>query len=449
MYQKKENVQMLRKVEEKASEESLNTKNSIMLLKERLDDIESSLASVKAKNELLHEKHIDTAAAIKAMAAANSPDDGFALAIKAANAINPLPIKPIVTTKPPEKSIIKTKPTGIEKYKTCLPSETICYTDLPHSLRTPPDKKYLDRTKNILKESFCGRLTGGKPFPPSLCKEALPEVKPICKDHALATSYCSTLQKGRVVRLSQNENTEAKRICTAKGYAPCKGYSQQYEDLVIFGEYFKDSIGSSFTYLELGALDGVAYANTLFFEETLGWKGVLIEASKPSFSSLKRNRSPSNNAMYNLAVCKENGMITLLGTNAEAGISDTMSTFHFNRNKAGAKSQIRCQTMKSILNNANVAFIDFWSLDVEGAEYDVLLGMDWTIPVHVLIHERTPRDRDIEKFLLEKGFRYSREQRGNRIWVDDNYHDKKKALSGNNVLKTGIREVDQYGSINV
>ena len=334
-----------------------------------------------------------------------------------------------------------------ENIVTCTPDEIVCYTDLPHSLRTPPDEKYLHVTKKVLQESFCSRFGGRKSFPPSLCKEALPEVKPVCTDQALATAYCSTLQKGLVAKSSRDENNAARDICKSKSYSPCKPYSQQYEDMVLFSEYFVDSVGSSYTYLELGALDGVRFANTKFYDETLGWHGVLIEASASSFSRLRNNRSPSTNAMYNLAVCAKKGMVELLGTNAEAGVAETMSQLHFKRNKRYGKKQVRCDTMKSILIDANVASIDLWSLDVEGAEYDVLVGMDWEIPVHVIIIERNPRDREIETLLLKKGYRYSREQRGNRIWVDDHYKEKRMALAGDTGLKTGVREVDQYGSV--
>jgi hypothetical protein len=68
-----------------------------------------------------------------------------------------------------------------------------------------------------------------------------------------------------------------------------------------------------------------------------------------------------------------------------------------------------------------VSAIDLWSLDVEGAEYDVLQSMDWKIPVHVIIIERNANDLLIEQLLLSKGFEYVREQRGNRIWVNNHY----------------------------
>jgi len=84
------------------------------------------------------------------------------------------------------------------------------------------------------------------------------------------------------------------------------------EDLIVYKNFFKSSasIGSGF-FLELGAFDGMAEANTRLFEECLGWKvngqlsrsfsagcpgnliiswylqGLLIEAQPQSFNALK------------------------------------------------------------------------------------------------------------------------------------------------------------------
>ncbi len=52
-------------------------------------------------------------------------------------------------------------------------------------------------------------------------------------------------------------------------------FSQSGEDEFLNNNYFlnkKDGI-----YIELGALDGVLYSNTKFFEDNLNWKGILIE----------------------------------------------------------------------------------------------------------------------------------------------------------------------------
>lgn len=47
--------------------------------------------------------------------------------------------------------------------------------------------------------------------------------------------------------------------------------------------------------------------------------------------------------------------------------------------------------MGSLLKAIHVSHVDFWSLDVEGGEMDALKGMDWSIPVSVLLIEVYPR----------------------------------------------------------
>eukprot|EP01031_Cornospumella_fuschlensis_P032780 gene32780-39633_t len=56
--------------------------------------------------------------------------------------------------------------------------------------------------------------------------------------------------------------------------------SQNKEDLWLYEKIFsrlpvEEQIGG--TFLEIGALDGVTYSNTWFFEKKLGWKGILVE----------------------------------------------------------------------------------------------------------------------------------------------------------------------------
>lgn len=52
-------------------------------------------------------------------------------------------------------------------------------------------------------------------------------------------------------------------------------YSQAGEDEFLNKNYFKNKRGG--TYIELGALDGVLYSNTKFFQDHLDWSGILIE----------------------------------------------------------------------------------------------------------------------------------------------------------------------------
>jgi len=39
-------------------------------------------------------------------------------------------------------------------------------------------------------------------------------------------------------------------------------------------------------FIEAGAYDGVDYSNTLYFEKTLGWTGILVEPNPFAFEGL-------------------------------------------------------------------------------------------------------------------------------------------------------------------
>jgi len=62
------------------------------------------------------------------------------------------------------------------------------------------------------------------------------------------------------------------------------------EDQVVFENYFASPLRRNGTFLELGAHDGVAVSNTVWFERALDWSGVLIEASAKAFRSLAQQR---------------------------------------------------------------------------------------------------------------------------------------------------------------
>ena len=292
--------------------------------------------------------------------------------------------------------------------------------NIPNSLRTTPYEKYKMHSKTVLMASFCDN--------------------PINKQHVDCASASQYLQD--LKEYSGKETREGRDSCKSQHYFPCKFYSQQGEDSVLFNMFFKQQRNG--VYLEMGALDGITYSNTKFFEETLGWSGTLIEASIPSYQKLKKNR-PKNRLFHN-AVCSERKMVTFSGINAEAGIREHMSDRHQKSNRFGdVTSQVQCERLSVLLKG--VSKVDLWSLDVEGAEYDVLQSMDWDIPVHVMIIERNPNDLLIEDLLLSKGFNYVREQRGNRIWVNPNYKSLTASMAGAPVVSTAVSNEDRAKSM--
>ena len=55
------------------------------------------------------------------------------------------------------------------------------------------------------------------------------------------------------------------------------------------------------TFVEFGARNGVEHSNTLYFERTLGWRGILVEADPTQYRNLQTNRPRS--WTYHGAVC--------------------------------------------------------------------------------------------------------------------------------------------------
>ena len=174
-----------------------------------------------------------------------------------------------------------------------------------------------------------------------------------------------------------------------------KGHSQQGEDVALVHSLFCDQCGAdhSRTYVEIGALDGVMYSNTLGLE-ALGWRGLLIEAQPGNAAALYRNRGRSGrNVIVPEAVCSPASTVTFAGMKGKgtAGAIDTMDKDYFaywqRRGRFPATYTVPCRPLGEMVRLAGLARIDVFSLDVEGAELAVLRTFDWSVPVSVWLVE--------------------------------------------------------------
>ena len=65
-------------------------------------------------------------------------------------------------------------------------------------------------------------------------------------------------------------------------------HSQMLEDVRLNRRYFKGKRDGFF--VEMGAIDGLQFSNSLIYEQCFGWKGLLIEAEPDNAAALVRNR---------------------------------------------------------------------------------------------------------------------------------------------------------------
>lgn len=200
-----------------------------------------------------------------------------------------------------------------------------------------------------------------------------------------------------------------------------KYYGQLLEDKHIHRHYFPRLRNG--TFLEMGAYDGVTFSNTKFFEDVLGWSGVLIEAHPTAARALDLNRPKCKR--FHCAVSTREGSIEFI-VNANGPVSSakdfTSETHHANWHATNSTEVVRVPSrpLSSILREAGIKRIDFWSLDVEGGELEVLKSMDWSIPVYLICIETQEAERKIQcdEILKANGFQFSEVYHHNEIWVN-------------------------------
>jgi len=204
-------------------------------------------------------------------------------------------------------------------------------------------------------------------------------------------------------------------------------FSQCGEDKILYENYIKNMNIVNPVYLEMGALDGVLYSNTLFFEKYLGWTGILVEPHYETFQKLQVNRP--NNKLYNNLVSNIEDDLNYLHYNAVkwvavAGVMETMThinTFYDNPNNPINDnyniSKVKPVSLSYIINSSGFDKIDLFSLDVEGHEYNVLLSYDWKIPIKMILIEDNQDSDKIHEFLIGKNYNFVEKVAHNRLYI--------------------------------
>jgi len=194
-------------------------------------------------------------------------------------------------------------------------------------------------------------------------------------------------------------------------------YSQSGLDKILYEKYLNYKNGF---FIELGAIDGIIFSNTKFFEDELNWNGILIEPTE-QYKNLIINRPKCYN--FNYAISKTNGYEYFLGGDAVGGLLKSMNEIHkknWNLNEQD-KMIVKCVPFYELTRDMKIDKVDLFCIDVEGGELDVLETFDWNIPVYILVIEtdsnNIEKDNKCRDFLRRKGFIFDFGFGLDEVWI--------------------------------
>jgi FkbM family methyltransferase len=192
-------------------------------------------------------------------------------------------------------------------------------------------------------------------------------------------------------------------------------YSQFKQDKILEEMVFKGYKNGVF--VDVGAHNGKSINNTLYFEENHNWSGINIEPIKSVYDELVVNRPKSIN--LNIAVCDTEGELEFIQnigyTEMISGLKQTYHPTHLERLNTelkfcGGKSHVilvETKRLETVFDENDVSHVNFLSIDVEGAEFQVIKSINFDkVFIDTICFEDNYQDsHPIINYLIEKGYK--------------------------------------------
>ena len=170
-------------------------------------------------------------------------------------------------------------------------------------------------------------------------------------------------------------------------------------------------------FVECGAATGIGLSNSLYFERSRNWTGLLIEANPESFKALLKNNMKSYQLNACLSPTYEPKQLHFKPAGLLGGLTTFIDTYEYRVNKEMKDKfeiVVECFSLYHIMQAMGIDHIDYFSLDVEGAEMDILQTIPWNkLQIDVLTVEYNNNKTKLEKmraFMESTGlYRYDRQ----------------------------------------
>lgn len=164
-------------------------------------------------------------------------------------------------------------------------------------------------------------------------------------------------------------------------------------------------------FVEAGANDGVSQSNTLYFEQYLGWSGLLVEPVPSLAEQCRRNRPGCRVANFALVPLGDApaeiemwscGLMSFVegSFKTEEEASSHLRTSQDCEQPKPERVRVPTRSLSALLDEYRMPRVDLLSLDVEGFEAPALRGIDFNRHVidYILVEARYRAE--VDKVLL-------------------------------------------------
>ncbi|KAJ1456087.1 hypothetical protein M885DRAFT_616617 [Pelagophyceae sp. CCMP2097] len=165
-------------------------------------------------------------------------------------------------------------------------------------------------------------------------------------------------------------------------------------------------------FVEFGGCDGFFQSNTLVFERSFGWSGVLIEAGRDYMHGMREGRNCRAGGVG--GACVWAALNDRAGdkvywnvfdiTSSKVNLKDLKKEYDSQKYQATAEDrEVRTMALQQVLDRFDLKHVDYLSADCEGCEAKAFAGLDLTkTKVDVISIEWTPCET--AQRLLESGY---------------------------------------------
>jgi FkbM family methyltransferase len=192
-----------------------------------------------------------------------------------------------------------------------------------------------------------------------------------------------------------------------------------------YGQYKQDEVLDKLLrrkqngfFLDVGAHDGIAFSNSLFFEKFRNFRGICFEPNPDVFANLINNRKVD---CINAAVAEQDGRTTFTKITGYAEMLSGLENYRDDRHKLRASEEIKKYGGDEVIIEVdtininsliNKRIIDFLCLDIEGGEFEVLKTISFqNVKCKIILVEVNYKDQEENiNILLKKNqfFKYTR-----------------------------------------